>query len=417
VRKDIRERIDRIRRGEVPEGYKKTKLGIIPEKWELESFSDIVVIEGGLVDPKIEPYASMYHIGSENIEKNTGRIRDVKRAVEQGLISGKYEFDENSIIYSKIRPKLNKVCIPNYKGICSADCYVIKVKEKILKKYLYNYMLSEYFYKQAQACSMRTKMPKINRKELGTFKIIIPEIEEQEKINTFLEMYDRIIDLQGEKLENVRKKKKWLVQNLLTGKKRLAGFHSLWKKVFIKDVVLEGSKEKVDNIKSYRKITIKLNFGGIEFLNTYRKMADTRPFYVRKKGEIIVGKQNYFHGSIAIVDEEFDGTICSNAIMSFLVKENCCDKYFLLYYLSQTDYINKKSFLANGTGQKELSENDFLNFDIRLPELEEQKAIAQVLATADREIELLKKQLEQIKREKKAMMQLLLTGIVRVDEK
>ena len=226
MRKDIRERIDRIRRGEVPEGYKKTKLGIIPEKWELESFSDIVVIEGGLVDPKIEPYASMYHIGSENIEKNTGRIRDVKRAVEQGLISGKYEFDENSIIYSKIRPKLNKVCIPNYKGICSADCYVIKVKEKILKKYLYNYMLSEYFYKQAQACSMRTKMPKINRKELGTFKIIIPEIEEQEKINTFLEMYDRIIDLQGEKLENVRKKKKWLVQNLLTGKKRLAGFHS-----------------------------------------------------------------------------------------------------------------------------------------------------------------------------------------------
>ena len=67
MRKDIRERIDRIRRGEVPEGYKKTKLGIIPEKWELESFSDIVVIEGGLVDPKIEPYASMYHIGSENI--------------------------------------------------------------------------------------------------------------------------------------------------------------------------------------------------------------------------------------------------------------------------------------------------------------------------------------------------------------
>ena len=80
-------------------------------------------------------------------------------------------------------------------------------------------------------------------------------------------------------------------------------------------------------------------------------------------------------------------------------------------------FRSKKSFLANGTGQKELSENDFLNFDIRLPELEEQKAIAQVLATADREIELLKKQLEQIKREKKAMMQLLLTGIVRVDEK
>ncbi len=103
--------------------------------------------------------------------------------------------------------------------------------------------------------------------------------------------------------------------------------------------------------------------------------------------------------------------------MSFQVREEYCDKYFLLFYLSQTDYIKKKSFLANGTGQKELSEKDFLNFDIRIPDIREQKAIAKVLTTADKEIELLEKQLEQIKLEKKAMMQLLLTGIVRVDEK
>ncbi len=417
MREDIRERIGMIKRGEVPEGYRKTKLGIIPERWKLEVFSDVTIIEGGLVDPRIEPYASMFHIGSENIERDTGRIQNVKKALEQGLISGKYEFDENCIIYSKIRPNLNKVCIPNYKGICSADCYVIKVKEKVLKKYLYNYMLSKYFYKQAQACSMRTKMPKINRKELGTFKVIIPEIEEQEKINMCLETYDRIIQLLDKKLEDVRQKKKWLAQNLLTGNRRLLGFHSAWKEVFIKDVVSEGSKERVADTKLYKKITIKLNFKGIEFVNTIREMADTRPFYIRRKGEIIVGKQNYFHGSIAIVDDKYDGTICSNAIMSFQVREEYCDKYFLLFYLSQTDYIKKKSFLANGTGQKELSEKDFLNFDIRIPDIREQKAIAKVLTTADKEIELLEKQLEQIKLEKKAMMQLLLTGIVRVDEK
>nr|WP_280178659.1 hypothetical protein [Sporofaciens musculi] len=106
----------------------------------------------------------------------------------------------------------------------------------------------------------------------------------------------------------------------------------------------EGSKERVADTKLYKKITIKLNFKGIEFVNTIREMADTRPFYIRRKGEIIVGKQNYFHGSIAIVDDKYDGTICSNAIMSFQVREEYCDKYFLLFYLSQTDYIKKKSF-------------------------------------------------------------------------
>ncbi len=68
MREDIRERIGMIKRGEVPEGYRKTKLGIIPERWKLEVFSDVTIIEGGLVDPRIEPYASMFHIGSENIE-------------------------------------------------------------------------------------------------------------------------------------------------------------------------------------------------------------------------------------------------------------------------------------------------------------------------------------------------------------
>ena len=73
-------------------------------------------------------------------------------------------------------------------------------------------------------------------------------------------------------------------------------------------------------------------------------MADSRPFYVRSLGEIIIGKQNYFNGSIALVDENYSGAICSNAIMSFKVQEKYCDKYFLLYYLSQNDFIKRKSF-------------------------------------------------------------------------
>ncbi len=410
MRKDIRERIDRIKRGEVPEGYKKTRLGIIPESWEVKRVKESVRIRNNLRTPiskevretikgeypyygptQIQDYINSYTIeGASVLIGEDGdhflKYRDKEMTM---YVDGKYSVNNHAHVIQE-------------RGDCD------------IKWFMYIFQHRNLFNSITRQGAGRYKLTKDS---LEKIYMCVPDRKEQERIIEILEKYDLIIDLMKKKSKYVIKAKKWLMQNLLTGKRRLAGFHSLWEKVLIKDIVLEGSKEKVDDIKAYKKIKIKLNFGGIEFLNTCRKMADTRPFYVRKKGEIIVGKQNYFHGSIAIVDEEFDGTICSNAIMSFLVKENCCDKYFLLYYLSQTDYINKKSFFANGTGQKELSENDFLNFDIRLPELEEQKAIAQVLATADREIELLKKQLEQIKREKKAMMQLLLTGIVRVDEK
>lgn len=416
MREDIKERIELIKQGKAPKGYKKTPIGIIPTDWKVMRFDECAVILGGLIDPKKKPYRGMKHIGSDNIEKETGIIIDIQTAEEQGLISGKYVFDSDSIIYSKIRPKLNKACTPDFCGICSADCYVIHVKNNVKKNYLHNYILSEIFLKQAVACSMRTKMPKVNQNELSAIKVIIPQIDKQEKIITILKAYDNKISLMKFQICQKSKLKKWLMQNLLTGKKRLTGYKKLWSKKYISDIAVLGSKERVVNLKKYKRITIKLNFGGIEISKEDRELADTRPFYIRRIGELIIGKQNYFNGSIALVTKEFDNTICSNAIMSFRICEDRVDPFFLLKYLSQPDYIHRKSYLANGTGQKELSEKEFLKFEVMLPEIQEQKAIAKVLKTADREIELLEKKLELIKQEKKAMMQLLLTGIVRVNK-
>ncbi len=159
-----------------------------------------------------------------------------------------------------------------------------------------------------------------------------------------------------------------------------------WKKLKLKDVLIEGSKERVDDTSKYQKLTIKLNFKGIEKSKVREKMADRRPFYIRKKGEIVIGKQNYFNGSIAILPDELDGGICSNAIMSFNTKKGYSNK-FIYYMLSNPSFINKRSYLANGTGQKELSEKDFLNFDIIIPEILEQEKIVSILEKNDKIIE------------------------------
>lgn len=179
-----------------------------------------------------------------------------------------------------------------------------------------------------------------------------------------------------------------------------------WKKLKLKDILDEGSKEKVKDISKYQKLTIKLNFKGMEKAKVRENMADKRPFYIRKKGEIVIGKQNYFNGSIAILPEELDGGICSNAIMSFITKKDFNNKY-VYYMLSDINFINKRSFFANGTGQKELSEKDFLNFDVIIPRMEEQEKIVDILEKIDKII----KKYEEINIITKKMKEAILNSI------
>ena len=217
----IKQRIAQIQRGEVPEGYKRIGHSIIPKSWKKVNFEKIATVRSGLVSPKEEPYSSMLHIGPENIEKDTGRIGGMQTASELGLISGKFYFESSSIVYSKIRPNLNKICAPDFEGICSADCYSIRANEGMDKTYLLNLMLSNEFYKRAVACSMRTGMPKINQDDLNLIPLIVSDdIKEQQKIAAILTTQDKIIELKEKLLAEKQHQKKCLMQQLLTSKKR-----------------------------------------------------------------------------------------------------------------------------------------------------------------------------------------------------
>ncbi|MGP5347472.1 restriction endonuclease subunit S [Psychrobacter celer] len=194
---------------------------MVPKGWEVKSFEDVAFVGNGQVDPREEPYSSMWHIGPENVTSDTGRIKNVRQCSELGLISGKYEFDRESIVYSKIRPNLNKVCRPDFDGVCSADMYPIWTKEGLFADYLFYYMLGPKFYSTAVSMSMRTGMPKINRTDLDTIKINIPPLPEQQKIAKILSTWDKAISTTERLIENSTQQKKALMQQLLTGKKRL----------------------------------------------------------------------------------------------------------------------------------------------------------------------------------------------------
>ena len=139
--------------------------------WVEYSLGQLIEIASGQVDPKQPPYGDLPQIGSENIESYSGKLVNVKTAGEKGVISGNYAFDENDILYSKIRPALNKVAAPEFKGICSADIYPIRpADDSLLRGYLFYLLLSQDFLNHAIRNSERGKIPKINRNALYCYK-------------------------------------------------------------------------------------------------------------------------------------------------------------------------------------------------------------------------------------------------------
>ena len=184
-------------------------------EWESRNLGEIVEIVSGQVDPTAPPYCDMPHIGGENIESNTGNLQGVRSARELGLISGKYLFDGSHVLYSKIRPALNKVALPNFEGICSADIYPLRPSNgNLCRRYLAYLLLSENFLEYATKHSDRSKIPKINRDSLLGYELVIPCRPEQQRIADCLSSLDDLIVAQTQKLDALKTHKKGLMRQL-----------------------------------------------------------------------------------------------------------------------------------------------------------------------------------------------------------
>ena len=156
--------------------------------WEIQPFSYFASIDGNMTTD-FDKYADYPHIGVGNIEKDTGNLIDYKTIREDNVISGKYLFTPEHIIYSKIRPNLNKVALPAFEGLCSADAYpILPKKENCNRIFLAIAMRSDYFLGYILQFSSRTNMPKVNRKEISSFKMPLPPLSLQNDFADFVKL-------------------------------------------------------------------------------------------------------------------------------------------------------------------------------------------------------------------------------------
>lgn len=164
---------------------------INPMGWPVVNFEEIAIIDGNMTTD-YERYANYPHIGIDSIEKDTGLLKGYRTVAEDGVISGKYIFTPSHIIYSKIRPNLNKVALPDFEGLCSADAYpILPIAEKCNRIFLAYDMRSTFFLDYIIQFCNRTNLPKVNRKEVAGFKTPLPPIELQNEFAVFVSQVDK----------------------------------------------------------------------------------------------------------------------------------------------------------------------------------------------------------------------------------
>lgn len=423
----IKERIEKIRDGILPAGYKEGKVGIIPEDWQVKKLGEI----------------------SDRIkEKNKGKTNNVLTiSAEHGLVNQEKYFtkqiasknldnyiylDKGDFAYNKSYSKgfpmgAIKMLDLYEDGVVSSLYICFRAKENVCKNYLKQYFDANMFnhgvYKIAQEGARNHGLLNIGITDFFSVDLKLPPLQEQEKIADILSTCDKAIEKTEKLIEEKEKQKKGLMQELLTGKTRLPGFSGEWEEVKLGQISENygGSplEKYVTNESIYKMISIGNYSPEGKYIDNRQRIEfnkETAKKLLNKNDLVMVlnDKTKYGNiiGSTILIDED-KKYIYNQRSERIVLTEKVYPAY--AWNLLNSIHIRKKIYmLSQGGTQIYVNYKTIKNIKINLPLLPEQKAIAEILSTADKEIELLNQLLSNKREEKKGLMQVLLTGIVRV---
>lgn len=242
--------------------------------------------------------------------------------------------------------------------------------------------------------------------------ITLPPIAEQQTIAEILSAQDRVIELKTKLLEEKRRLKKYLCQVLLSGKRRFSSFSDKWKQNPLSDFLTE-SRLRGSNGKTAKKLTVKLWGKGVTEKKETLSGSENTAYFRRTKGQFIYSKLDFLNGAFGIIPDELDGYESTIDLPAFDVHH--INTEFLLLCVSDAAFYKRNGAIANGGRKaKRINPNDFLSFCINHPSLSEQTSIVDVFRRVDEVITLCENEIKQEQFKKKALMQQLLTGKIRV---
>ncbi len=388
----------------LPSGWKVVRLGEICDFYKGKGISKDDISENGIFCIR---YGELYTTYSEKIDK----------------IYSKTNLNPSELFLSKcndiIIPCSGETAQDIAKASCvlldgialSGDLNVLRTRQNgIFLSYYLNVIAKKDIAKIAQGVSI----VHLYAAELRNLKILLPPIDEQEKIAEILSTWDEAINLTINLIENKKQFKKALMQNLLTAKIRFPEFQDEWEETKLGKILKE---RKIYQNKGFDLEHVSLTKDGVvpkseRYDRDFLVKDDNKQYKITKLNDICYNPANLKFG--VICKNTYGDGIFSPIYVTF----ECCnelDNNFAGFYLTQNDFIQKVRKFEEGTVYERMAvgPDDFLRFKIKLPNLNEQQKIAEVLTACDDEINLLNLKLENLKKQKQGLMQKLLIGEIR----
>lgn len=397
----------------VPEGYKKTGLGVLPEEWEVEELGTCIKQVKESVLP--ESTGKTIYVGLEHISSGETKLTNYGRS--DSVKSLKFKFTKNNILYGKLRPYLDKAVLTDKEGICSTDIIVIECKDSSIKEFVIYILHSKQFLDYINGTTAGSNLPRTSWQSISKYKLPLPSFSEQQKIASILSKVDEQIEQTEQIIEKTELLKKGLMQKLLT--KGIG--HTKFKKTEIGEIPEEWSIVKQEEVVSfYNGRAYKLsewektgtpvirlqNLTGTGSEYYYSNLKLPLKHYVNKGDLLYMWSASFgpyiWNGPKAIFHYHIWKIECSDKM----------DKLFMYYLLNKTTELMKSKM--NGMAILHITKSGMEKQKISLPPLPEQQKISSILSKVDFQIQDNQIYLSKLQELKKGLMQDLLTGKVRV---
>ena len=415
---EVKRRIEQIQQGNMPEGYKKTSSGIAAVEWTDTCLGEIYTErkEPGketlpLLMVSIHSGVSDGEVDEDDLPKKVKRIEDksqYKRAATGDLV------------FNMMRAWQGAIGTVRTEGMVSPAYIVAEPNNMVDPLFMDYYMKTNRMVNtiHRQSYGVTDFRLRLYWDSFAPIKCVLPAVAEQQKIAAILTTQDKVIELKEKRLAEKQRQKKYLMQQLLTGKTRCPGFDGCWKKTRVGAISSMNSGGTPDS-KDTENYGVDYFWVSISDLSESTKYISKSERMLSQKGFENCSAKMYPKGTVlfAMYASIGECAICSVACCSSqailgIEASECINNEYLYYFLLNGREEFKK--LSQASSQPNLNKKIVESITILLPSLDEQNEIVTILAMADHEIDLLRHDLEQEKNKKKALMQLLLTGIVRV---
>lgn len=410
----------------IPQGYKKTTIGFIPQGWEVKRLELLCSNKGdyGINAPAVTYSEDLpTYLRITDIDDD-GRFITANKTSVNSSNSEYFHMQEGDIVFARTGATVGKTYLynPNDGDLVFAG-FLIRFspdKQKIIPYFLRAYTNTTIYWHWVKIISQRSGQPGINAAEYCSLQIPVPPLAEQQKIAEVLGTWDKAIEKQTQLIKKLELRKKGLMQHLLTGKKRLPGFNGEWKKVAFSSVIEKISNGYVYDVNSIGSVPITrietISKGFIDYTKVgYVQYVEELEKYKLRKGDILFSHINSIAhiGKVAIFKS--DKELYHGMNLLLIRAKESMNKNYLYYFLSSTIARKKvRSFAKQAVNQASINTDELKKWTIYIPEVAEQNSIAEVLTAADREIELAQQKFELLRQQKRGLMQQLLTGKKRV---